>query len=99
VCFGRGSENAIPDRVRPTKSELLTAIDRGHERVTAALERIDDDGDIRASLAQPHEMALFEDSPLTTRSDLLAHLLTTHAAFHLGHLSTWRRQMGFDPLF
>ncbi len=52
-----------------------------------------------AKLAIPHRMELFENTPLQTRGDLVAHLLATHPAFHLGQLSTWRRQMGFAPLF
>jgi hypothetical protein len=99
VCFGPGSQNVIPERVQPTKGELLAAIDRGHERVTAALKNVADDAALQAALEQPHGMAMFDDSPLVTRADLLAHVLTTHLGFHLGQLSTWRRQMGFDPLF
>jgi len=35
---------------------------------------------------------------LPTRGDLLAHILTTHEATHLGQLSAWRRQLGFPPV-
>jgi hypothetical protein len=30
---------------------------------------------------------------------VLAHLMTTHAAFHLGELAIWRRAMGESPIF
>ncbi len=92
--FGRGSDNLPPADVRPPKSDLLAALDAGHRRVSATAPGADP-----AALEVPHRIALFEDSPLQTRGDLVGHLLTTHPAFHLGQLSTWRRQMGFAPLF
>ena len=36
---------------------------------------------------------------LPTVGDLLAHLLTTHSAYHLGQLSTWRRAAGLPEVF
>jgi hypothetical protein len=34
-----------------------------------------------------------------TAGDLLAHLLTSHEATHVGHLSACRRGRGMPPLF
>ncbi len=94
VHFGRGSQTVPPDDVRPAKDELLAALDGGHRRVAAAIATAD-----AGALGQPHQVELFQGTPLATLGDLVGHLLTTHEAFHLGQLSTWRRQMGYLPMF
>ena len=44
VHFGRGSSNLPPADVRPTKAELLAALDHGHElQVIQALDSADPD--------------------------------------------------------
>lgn len=91
--FGPGSDPAGVT-VRPTKAELLNALEAGHARVTAAIGEAD-----LSRLAKPHRVEFIRDSPIQTNGDLLSHLLTTHAAMHLGQLSMWRRQMGHRPLF
>jgi len=91
--FGRGSK-PLPERsIYPTKDELFSAIERGHELVTSALQNAPAE---RLSAPNPVD---FLKKPLPTVGDLLAHLMTTHVAFHLGQLSMWRRQMGFAPIF
>ena len=92
--FGPKTSAVVPASVRPTKERLLAAMETGHERVTAAVAIASAE-----DLARPHGVELLKDTPLETRADVLAHLMTTHEAFHLGQLSTWRRQMGFAPLF
>lgn len=85
--FGRGSVPGRHQIAVPTKGELLDAYGESH----AALSR--------AVAAAPTE---FADRPnqtgilpqLDTLGDLLAHILTTHEALHLGQLSAWRRQSG-----
>lgn len=47
----------------------------------------------------PHGLELLNDTPLKTKADLIAHLMTTHYATHLGELAIWRRVMGIPPLF
>lgn len=93
--FGPGSQ-AEPDRAKyPAKKTLLDAWKAGHEQVLAALPSADP-----AKLAAPHTlpMELLRKAFPRTR-DLLAHLLTTHEAAHLGQLSMWRRLKGMKPLF
>jgi hypothetical protein len=85
--FGRGSEPGKHEITTPGKADLLAAYQEGH----AALARA-------AAAATPE----FAEAPnqtgilpqLGTLGDLLAHVLTTHEAMHLGQLSAWRRQMG-----
>ena len=93
--FGPGSKPGQADPV-PSKQELMRAIESGHARVTEAARSARPE-----DMDQPHgvEMAILKDSPVRTRADLLAHLMTTHVAAHLGQLSAWRRQMGLPALF
>src|SRR3990172_723303 len=86
--FGRGSKLLEDTQPYPTKKELLAAIEAGHERVTAAARNADPE-----RLAGPHNVDLLKDL-LPTMGDVVAHLMTTHPATHLGQLSAWRRQMG-----
>ena len=43
------------------------------------------------------DLAFLRES-LTTVGELVAHLMTTHPAFHLGQLSTWRRANGLPSV-
>lgn len=93
--FGPGSKPLSEKHVYPDKDELLIALREGHEAVAAALANVTPE-----QLAAPNPLPMkFLQQNLPTVGDLLAHLLTTHEAAHLGHLSNWRRQMGRAPLF
>lgn len=82
---------AVPtaDRSRyPSKAELLAkneeAFVRNPQLIAAASER---------RLAMPQPIEYFR--PLyPSIGDMLAHLISTHPALHLGQLSTWRRLQG-----
>lgn len=88
--FGPGSTPPRSDEPRPSKDKLMLAITNGHERVSHGVEKV-----TSARLAERHpvDLAFLRDS-LPTVGDLLAHLLTTHPAAHLGQLSAWRRACG-----
>lgn len=90
--FGPGSKPPAPSDPRPMKAELLAALTRGHERLTLAVQSAPPD-----ALSQPHNIPFLLEA-LPTRGDLLAHVMTTHEAFHLGQLSLWRRQMGLPSV-
>ena len=93
--FGPGSAPLSQKHPYPGREELLAALREGHAAVAAALADVD-----AAKLAAPNPLAMpFLQQTLPTTGDLLAHLLSTHEAAHLGHLSNWRRQMGRAPLF
>lgn len=79
----------------PTKDELWHAYSAGHADVTALSTEVPTD-----LLEHPNPLPFeFLKMLLPTTGDLIAHLMSTHEASHLGHLSNWRRQMGHPPLF
>lgn len=93
--FGPRSEPLSQGHPYPSKAELIIALKEGHAAVVAALPNVDPE-----KLSAPNPLP----SPMLRRAfptagDLLAHLMSTHESFHLGHLSNWRRQMGRPPLF
>jgi uncharacterized damage-inducible protein DinB len=93
--FGPQSSPLPKNPPYPSREELLTALRTGHAAVVAALPSAD-----AKTLAEPNPLELaFLKKTLPTKRDLLAHLLSTHEAAHLGHLSNWRRQTGRPPLF
>lgn len=92
--FGPGSTELAPGEARPTKDELLAAIEAGHARVVAAVQNPDPE-----LLAKPHPVKVLEDTPIRTVEHLIGHLMTTHAASHIGQLSLWRRCAGLPALF
>ena len=92
--FGPGSTPPRSDEPRPKKDKLLYAIDRGHERVSHAAERATPE---RMRETHAVDLAFLRES-LTTVGELVAHLMTTHPAFHLGQLSTWRRANGLPSV-
>ncbi|QDU88062.1 DinB superfamily protein [Pirellulimonas nuda] len=93
--FGPGSEPLSQQHPYPSKAELLIALKEGHAAVVAALPRVDPES---LTVPNPIESAVLRRA-FPTAGDLLAHLMSTHESFHLGHLSNWRRQMGRPPLF
>jgi hypothetical protein len=92
--FGPGSRAPRPDEPRPKKDNLLLAIQRGHERVSHASERVTAE---RLAQQHPVDLAFLRES-LPTVGELLAHLMTTHPAAHLGQLSAWRRACGMPEV-
>lgn len=88
--FGPGSTPSVDRSLYPGKHELLDALAAGHRRVVSAAREADP-----AAMAAPHTLPFrFLREPLPTVGDLLAHLMTTHEAAHLGQLSAWRRVVG-----
>lgn len=94
ASYGPGSPAVDASAPKPTKVELLESLRTGHQRIADAVAGVD-----AATLEQPHGVVFMESSPLTTKGDLLSHLMTSHEATHLGQLSILRRQLGFSPLF
>lgn len=94
--FGPGSQPLSQQHPYPPKAELLIALKEGHAAVLEALPSATPE-----MLAAPNPLTAmpFLTQTLPTVGDLLAHLLSTHEAGHLGHLSNWRRQMGRPPLY
>lgn len=90
AAFGPGSRPTAAPGKPPTKAELVAAIEAGQRDVEAAISRVEP-----AQLDTPNPIE-FLRKELPTWGELLAHLLTTHDAIHLGQLSAWRRAMGLS---
>jgi hypothetical protein len=93
-AYGPGAPPTAAVDPLPSKSELISAFEAGVHRVNELAAKAD-----RSALAAPHGLAILEGTPIRTKEEFVAHLMTTHAAGHLGHLSCWRRAMGRAPLF
>ncbi|WZO96999.1 DinB family protein [Isosphaeraceae bacterium EP7] len=88
--FGPGSMPLAEGSVRPGVAELMNALTAGHERALQAATQLDPD-----RLAEKHTLGMeLIRKTLPTVGDLIAHLLSTHEAGHLGQFSTWRRLKG-----
>ncbi len=91
--FAPGSSPSALEPPLPTKSELMTAIENGHRRVAEAMSTASAE-----ALDQPHAVELLKTTNLKTNGDVLAHLITTHVAFHVAQLSACRRGCGKGPI-
>jgi hypothetical protein len=93
-AFGPGSTPGAEGSARPSKEELLSALTKGHEAVVEQFRQATDE-----SLSPPHGIPFLEPTPLQTKGDLVAHLMTSHEAGHLGQLTYWRRATGRPAFF
>ncbi|MEX2186607.1 MAG: DinB family protein [Pirellulales bacterium] len=93
ALFGRASTPTADRSAYPSKAELLAALDAALDAATAAAAEATPE-----QVAGPHSVEILKRG-LPTKGDLIAMLLTTHFAQHLGQLSAWRRAMGGQPLF
>jgi DinB superfamily len=78
----------------PTKTELLETLEKGRRQICETIAKVDPE-----RMEQPQNSDFFKDSPVKTIGDVVAHLLTTHFAFHLGQISSWRRLEGQPYIF
>lgn len=86
--FGPGSTPVADRAAYPSKNELLATLRATHARAIelvgqAASEQLD----------EPNTTPFFP-AEFPTVGALITHLMTTHAALHLGQLSAWRRVLG-----
>ena len=51
------------------------------------------------SYGDPHGIDFLYSTGIETQADLIAHLLASHYAFHLGQMSIWERMNGQSPAF
>lgn len=86
--FALGSKPIEDASAYPPKSELLNAFDNATAKVIDALAQATPD-----QLSAPNPSEEFRKRAATV-GDAAVLLLTFHAAFHLGQLSTWRRVLG-----
>ena len=92
--YGPTSQAGTAANVKPTQDELLAKIDSGYTQLCSAASAASP-----SQLEEIHEVGLLKGTPLRTKGDLIAHLLATHFAVHLGQLSTLRRLSGRPMLF
>jgi hypothetical protein len=86
--FGPGS-TPVSDRAEyPSKNELLATMRSTHARAIELLSQATTD-----QLNAPNGTPFFP-TEFPTVGALITHLMTTHAALHLGQLSAWRRVLG-----
>jgi uncharacterized damage-inducible protein DinB len=81
----------LPDAY-PTKSELLAALSDAQARVSDRLVALGEMG-MEAPLPDERYRAMFP-----TVGHAVIHILTGHAAVHVGQISAWRRAAGYPPL-
>lgn len=93
-AFGPGSRPDAPLPRGMDKNSLLAELRQRQERVIAATARAS-----RAALDRPHGLPWYEGTVIRSDYDLVCELLTTHAGFHIGQLSVYRRALGKPPLF
>ena len=92
--FGPGSSGEVDKPERFQRSEFETMIRDGYPAVCGRMATTEP-----SYFEQPHEVEMFRNSKLQTRGDILAHLLTTHFAFHLAQLSQCRKASGLERMF
>ncbi|HEY2893745.1 MAG TPA: DinB family protein, partial [Pirellulales bacterium] len=80
--FAPGTKSADVVAPYPSKGDLLGALEAGHRRVSEAVPSASSE-----ALSQPHNVELLKPTVLKTFGDVLAHLMTTHEAFHISQLS------------
>ena len=85
----RFKPTSVPDGgPYPPLAELLAKYDEVHAALPAAALRATSEW-----AGNPHPFEPLREA-LPTQGMLMAHLLTTHEAIHLGQLSAWRRAAG-----
>ncbi len=92
ALFGPGASGTTSGG--PNLAELVAVIDRGHAHIADALPKTDP-----ALLEQPHGMEFFDQTPLKTKGDVIAMLMTSHEAYHIAQLSACRCAAGLKPIF
>jgi uncharacterized damage-inducible protein DinB len=78
----------------PSRAELWETIETGRRRIYEACAKVEAE-----KMEQPHNSDLFKDTPVKSIGDVVAHLLTSHLALHVGQISAWRRLGGQPPIF
>lgn len=93
--FVPGSQDPIQaEQSSFCKSELVPAVVDAYQQLRSLYDTAASD-----LLQRPHQVALFQGTPIQTLEHATALLLTNHFAFHLAQLSSIRRSAGHPPLF
>jgi len=92
--FGPGSTDDFASSNLFEKDEFLNCINSSYSQMIKLATKSEAE-----RLNAPHGVELLDGTPVKTLGDLIAHLLTTHFAFHTAQLSCWRRANGHPHLF
>ena len=90
--FGVGSTPQNTPKQYPNGAELLEGYEDGHARLNQAVQQAN-----RALLKKETEIETLR-AAFPTQDLLVAHILTSHEATHLGQLSAWRRVMNLKAV-
>lgn len=94
TAYGPTSQPGTADEIRPSREELLQVIEKSYKTLCDAVGQA-----TAEQLTPPHSVAILKRTPLKSKGDIIAHILATHFATHLGQLSVWRRLSGRPPIF
>jgi hypothetical protein len=92
---GKFATGTIPRDHRnfyPSKLELLDALQDSQQRITQRLLALGEAG-LSQPLPDERYRAMFP-----TLGHAVLHILTVHAAIHVGQITVWRRAIGLGPL-
>ena len=90
--FGTGSLPTPTPMAYPSKIDLLTALADGVVRISDRIAILGEQG---MSIPLPDERFR---ATFPTVGHAVTHILTGHAAVHVGQVSVWRRAAGYPPL-
>lgn len=93
AAYGPGSEPGDPNAPTFTVADSIAQIEKGYARLLELTKN--------ASQEQLDERHGFEplEPAISSKSDLMSHLLTTHITYHLAQLSACRQAKGHSPVF
>jgi hypothetical protein len=90
--FGTGSVPSATRADYPSKAELLALLADGERRIRERLVALGESG-LAGPLPDVRYRHIFP-----TLGHAVLHVLTSHAAAHVGQVSVWRRVAGLGPL-
>ncbi|HZZ27343.1 MAG TPA: DinB family protein [Pirellulales bacterium] len=90
--FGTGSIPSDHREAYPSKESLLAALADCQHRITKQFAVLGEHG-LQHALPDEKHRAFFP-----TIGHAVLHILTAHAALHVGQITIWRRAVGLEPL-
>jgi hypothetical protein len=92
--FAPGSSGVCDAAIGISKLTFTDAIIQGYQNLQSMAASANAD-----AISKPHQIALFDGTPIETIEHAVALLLTNHFGFHLAQLSSVRRENGGKFIF
>ena len=92
--FGPGSSDQIADDGSLSKSLLVDTVHSSYQQLRVLAAQA-----IPQKMEEPHGAEILKGTPIQTKGQLIAHLLSSHFGSHLSQLSSCRRAEGHKALF